>query len=146
MVEAADVAAVDAVVAEAEAAADAAGEAATINSPTSATAGALNPAYTGSVSLTLTNSALNASPFSVNGQPSVKAPSDRAAYTGTIGGPMVIPKLLNWQRASFNITYQGVGVPQREQMPRAPSRRPPNSWAISRRRPLKASPSPSMIR
>jgi hypothetical protein len=43
----------------------------------------------------------------VNGQPSVKAPSDRANYTGTIGGPMVIPKLLNWQRASFNITYQG---------------------------------------
>ena len=53
----------------------------------------------------------------MNGQPSVKAPSDRAAYTGTIGGPMVIPKLLNWQRASFNVTYQGSSVPQREQFP-----------------------------
>ena len=57
--------------------------------------------------MTLSNSFLNASPFSLNGQPSVKAPSDSVRYTGTIGGPMVIPKLLNWQRASFNITYQG---------------------------------------
>jgi hypothetical protein len=65
------------------------------------------PPLTGSVSINLNNSALNAAPFSLNGQPSAKPSSNRANYTATIGGPMVIPKLLNWQRASFNVTYQG---------------------------------------
>ncbi|MEP6714704.1 MAG: hypothetical protein ABJC09_03965 [Terriglobia bacterium] len=65
------------------------------------------PAYTGSVSLTAQNSVLNAAPFSLNGQTSQKPYSSHSSFTGTFGGPMVIPKLLNWQRANFNITYQG---------------------------------------
>jgi hypothetical protein len=55
----------------------------------------------------LNNSALNAAPFSLNGRSIPKPSSNRIGYTATIGGPMVIPKLLNWQRASFNVTYQG---------------------------------------
>ncbi|MGA3201274.1 MAG: TonB-dependent receptor [Bryobacteraceae bacterium] len=66
------------------------------------------PAYTGSVFITLQNSALNAAPFSLNGQSQPKPSSDNAKFGINIGGPMVIPKILNWQRASFYFTYQGV--------------------------------------
>jgi hypothetical protein len=65
------------------------------------------PQYTGSVSLTTKNSVLNAAPFSLNGQTSNKPYSATNNYTGTVGGPMVIPKVVNWQQASFNITFQG---------------------------------------
>ncbi len=65
------------------------------------------PAYTGSIALTLANSALNAAPFSLNGTTAVKPSSDRAAYVGNLGGPMVIPKILNWPRAQFQLNYQG---------------------------------------
>ncbi len=65
------------------------------------------PAYTGSLSLTEQNSALNAAPFSLNGLPSLKPYSSSNNFTATVGGPMVIPKLLNWQRANFNISYRG---------------------------------------
>ena len=65
------------------------------------------PPLTGSVSLTSQNSVLNAAPFSLNGQPSNKPYSASNHYTGTVGGPMVIPKLVNWPKASFNVTFQG---------------------------------------
>ena len=65
------------------------------------------PAYTGSVALTITNSALNAEPYSLNGTPAVKPPSASAQYVGNLGGPLVIPKILNWQRAQFQLNYQG---------------------------------------
>jgi hypothetical protein len=65
------------------------------------------PAYTGSVFITLANSALNAAPFSLNGQAQPKPSSDNARFGVNIGGPMVIPKILHWQRASFYFTYQG---------------------------------------
>ncbi len=65
------------------------------------------PAYTGSVFITLANSALNAAPFSLNGQSLAKPSSDNARFGVNIGGPMVIPKLLNWKRAAFYFTYQG---------------------------------------
>ncbi len=57
--------------------------------------------------INLANSALNAAPFSLNGQSQPKPSSDRANFGANIGGPMVIPKILNWQRASFYFTYQG---------------------------------------
>ena len=65
------------------------------------------PAFTGSIFMNLSNSALNAAPFSLNGQTAPKPSSDRANFGANFGGPMVIPKLLNWQRASFYLTYQG---------------------------------------
>ncbi len=65
------------------------------------------PTYSGNIALTERNSALNAAPFSLNGLPSQKPYSSNNQYTATLGGPMVIPKLLNWQRANFNINYQG---------------------------------------
>ena len=63
--------------------------------------------YNGSLSLTAQNSVLNAAPFSLNGIPSQKPYSSANNFTATIGGPMVIPKLINWPRASFNISYRG---------------------------------------
>jgi hypothetical protein len=60
------------------------------------------------VFITLQNSALNAAPFSLNGQSQPKPSSDNAKFGVNIGGPMVIPKILHWQRASFYFTYQGV--------------------------------------
>jgi len=60
------------------------------------------------VFITLQNSVLNAAPFSLNGQAQPKPSSDNAKFGVNIGGPMVIPKILNWQRASFYFTYQGV--------------------------------------
>jgi trimeric autotransporter adhesin len=65
------------------------------------------PAYTGSIFLTLANSALNAAPFSLNGEKSAKPSSDQARFGVNFGGPLVIPKLVHWQRASFYVTYQG---------------------------------------
>jgi trimeric autotransporter adhesin len=63
--------------------------------------------YSGSVALTAQNSALNAAPFSLNGIPSQKPYSSSNHLTAILGGPMVIPKIMNWQRAQFNINYQG---------------------------------------
>jgi trimeric autotransporter adhesin len=65
------------------------------------------PPYTGSLSLTEQNSALNAAPFSLNGLASQKPYSSTNNFTATMGGPMVITKLLNWQRANFNFSYRG---------------------------------------
>jgi len=88
------------------------------------------PPLTGSFSINLNNSAFNAAPFSLNGQNIAKGSSNRIGYTCTIGGPMVIPKLLNWQRASFNVTYQG--TVSRSAMAWARCRRQPSALAISR--------------
>jgi trimeric autotransporter adhesin len=69
---------------------------------------AQQPTYTGSVFITLANSALNAAPYALNGESKAKPSSDRANFGVNFGGPMVIPKLLNWKRASFYVTYQGM--------------------------------------
>jgi hypothetical protein len=67
------------------------------------------PAYSGSVFINnFQNSYLNAAPYSLNGQEAVKPSYSQAQFGATIGGPMVIPKMLNWPRASFNITYGGL--------------------------------------
>ena len=66
------------------------------------------PAYQGSVMLNLANSALNAAPYSLNGQAIPKPSSSRAQFGVNFGGPLVIPKLVHWRRASFNFSYQGL--------------------------------------
>jgi len=52
------------------------------------------PAYTGSIAVTLTNSALNAAPFSLNGQSQPKPSTASETVAGNIGGPVRIPKLV----------------------------------------------------
>ncbi len=79
----------------------------TASSRASATGGVSSLPTRAPVFITLQNSALNAAPFSLNGQAQPKPSSDNAKFGVNIGGPMVIPKILNWQRASFYFTYQG---------------------------------------
>jgi hypothetical protein len=47
------------------------------------------------VAVTVTNSALNAAPFSLNGQNLTKPSSARETITGNVGGPLRIPKIYN---------------------------------------------------
>ena len=64
-----------------------------------------NPPLTGSVAVTMANSAFNAAPFSLNGQASQKPYSANNRLNANIGGPLVIPKIVNWQRAQFTVTF-----------------------------------------
>jgi hypothetical protein len=61
----------------------------------------------GSIFGNLENSALDAAPFSLNGKPEVKPSYSDLRFGLNIGGPLVIPKIINWTRASFYFTYQG---------------------------------------
>jgi hypothetical protein len=55
--------------------------------------------------LTVRNSAFNAAPYSLNGQSAQKPYSANNTLNGTIGGPLHIPKIVNWQRAQFTVTF-----------------------------------------
>ncbi|HXB69420.1 MAG TPA: TonB-dependent receptor [Candidatus Acidoferrales bacterium] len=63
------------------------------------------PPLSGSLSLTVRNSAFNAAPYSLNGQTAQKPYSANNTLNGTIGGPLHIPKIVNWQRAQFTVTF-----------------------------------------
>ncbi len=66
------------------------------------------PAYTGSVFMKLENSALDAAPFSLNGHPEPKPSYAITNFGLNVGGPLNIPKILHYPRASFYFTYQGM--------------------------------------
>ncbi len=59
----------------------------------------------GSVYINLANSYLNAAPFSLNGEKAAKPSYDQARFGFNLGGPVVIPKIVNLPRWSFNIAY-----------------------------------------
>jgi hypothetical protein len=61
----------------------------------------------GSIFANLENSALDAAPFSLNGKAEPKPSYSDLKFGLNIGGPVVIPKIVNWTRASFYFTYQG---------------------------------------
>jgi hypothetical protein len=65
------------------------------------------PTYHGSVNATVQNSALNAAPFSLNGQSIAKPSSARESFGASIGGPLRIPKLVDWERANIFFSYSG---------------------------------------
>ena len=65
------------------------------------------PTYTGSVFLRLQNSALNAAPYSLNGHEEPKPSYAIGSFGLNVGGPLNIPKILHYPRASFYLTYQG---------------------------------------
>ncbi len=65
------------------------------------------PAYTGSVFVNAANSAFNAAPYSLNGQPAVKPGYSRESFGFNIGGPLRIPKVVTNDKVFFYITYQG---------------------------------------
>ena len=89
-------------------------------------------AYMGSVYGYLNNSALNAAPFSLNGQQAQKPSYANGRFGASFGGPLTIPKLVKWERASFYFSYSGT----RSRNPYSRclrSRRRRNAWAISPR-------------
>jgi trimeric autotransporter adhesin len=63
------------------------------------------PPLSGSVAVTVRNSALNAAPYSLNGQAAQKPYSANNTLNGNVGGPLHIPKLVNWQRAQFTVNF-----------------------------------------
>jgi hypothetical protein len=63
------------------------------------------PPLTGSLAINARNSALNAAPFSLNGKAVQKAYSSNDTLNANIGGPLHIPKIVNWQRAQFTVTF-----------------------------------------
>jgi hypothetical protein len=63
------------------------------------------PPVQGSVSVTVRNSAFNAAPYSLNGQTAQKPYSANNNLNANIGGPLHIPKLVNWQRAQYTISF-----------------------------------------
>lgn len=67
----------------------------------------VQPAYSGSVALTLSNSALNAAPFSLNGQTVAKPPAARENLAMNIGGPVRIPHLVSNDKWFVYLTVQG---------------------------------------
>lgn len=65
------------------------------------------PTYMGSIYLSLNNSALNAAPFSLNGQAAPKPSYAQSRFGLNFGGPLMVPKLFTWRRANFSFTYSG---------------------------------------
>ncbi len=65
------------------------------------------PPLTGSVQLNVRNSDLNAAPYSLNGKAVQKPYSASNTINANIGGPLHIPKIVNWQRAQFTLSFSG---------------------------------------
>ena len=63
------------------------------------------PPVQGSVAVTVRNSAFNAAPYSLNGQTAQKPYSANNNLNANIGGPLHIPKIVNWQRAQYTISF-----------------------------------------
>ncbi len=60
--------------------------------------------YNGNVSINATNSALNAAPFSLNGQQQTKPVSRNENISATVGGPVRVKGLISNDRWSFSLT------------------------------------------
>jgi trimeric autotransporter adhesin len=63
------------------------------------------PPVQGSIAITVRNSAFNAAPYSLNGQTAQKPYSANNNLNANIGGPLHIPKLVNWTRAQYTISF-----------------------------------------
>jgi hypothetical protein len=62
--------------------------------------------FTGNVALILNNSALDAQSFSLTGQETPKPAFANFRTTGTFGGPLKIPHIVNSEKTTFTINYQ----------------------------------------
>ncbi len=62
--------------------------------------------FNGNVALILDNSALDARPFSLTGQDTPKPAFAHFRSTGTFGGPLKIPHIVNSQKTTFTVNYQ----------------------------------------
>jgi hypothetical protein len=60
--------------------------------------------YSGSVAITVTNSALNAAPFSLNGQSQPKPSSANETFAGNYGGPVRVKNFITGDKWSFFVS------------------------------------------
>lgn len=60
----------------------------------------------GSVSLQARNSVFDAAPYALNGQTLAKPAYSQYRYNATVGGPLIIPKLMADGRTQFTLTFQ----------------------------------------
>jgi hypothetical protein len=61
--------------------------------------------YQGSIAITVTNSALNAAPFSLNGQNQPKPSSANETFAFNFGGPVRIPHIVTNDKWSFYVNF-----------------------------------------
>src|SRR5262249_45975124 len=61
----------------------------------------------GNLSYTLSDSALDAAPYSLTGQPGSKPKYTQNRFSASIGGPLVIPKLVKSTTTNYTVTYTG---------------------------------------
>ncbi len=61
----------------------------------------------GMINFSLRNSALDATPYSINGQNAVKSSYAQSRFGFSLGGPLVIPKFVNSPNTFFFINYSG---------------------------------------
>jgi hypothetical protein len=61
----------------------------------------------GSVYQSFDSSALDAAPYALNGQPTAKPDYLQQRFGATLGGPLVIPKIVNSPRTFFFLNYTG---------------------------------------
>src|SRR2546426_4113567 len=61
----------------------------------------------GNISYTLGDSAFDAAPYSLTGQPAAKPSYNQNRISATIGGPLKIPKLVSSPNTNYTFTYNG---------------------------------------
>src|SRR5207237_5379131 len=61
----------------------------------------------GNISYTLGDSAFDAAPYSLTGQPAAKPSYNQNRISATIGGPLKIPKLVSSPNTNYTFTYTG---------------------------------------
>lgn len=66
-----------------------------------------NQGFRGSVFFSFRNSALDAGPYSLNGQSAEKPSYSQERFGFTVGGPLVIPKILHASQTFYFINYSG---------------------------------------
>ena len=61
----------------------------------------------GNLSYTLSDSALDAAPYSLTGQPLTKPEYTQNRFSASLGGPLVIPKIVHSTSTNYTVTYNG---------------------------------------
>jgi len=61
----------------------------------------------GNLSYTLSDSGLDAAPYSLTGQPLNKPEYTQNRFSASLGGPLVIPKIVNSTATNYTVTYNG---------------------------------------
>src|SRR5207253_8379432 len=61
----------------------------------------------GNISYTLGDSAFDAAPYSLTGQPTIKPSYNQNRFSAAVGGPLKIPKLISSTNTNYTLTYNG---------------------------------------